>query len=146
MTATEPAATRTGEPILEVKGLGVHFWVDGSWYPAAIDLDYSVLPGEVMAIVGESGSGKSSSSMALMGLLPSNARVSGSIKLRGREIANLRGAQLRRLRGKDSTRSTRSGSRSSRRSAASSRSAPPRRATARSNCSGWSRSPTRRPR
>ncbi|MEN9621436.1 MAG: hypothetical protein RL499_1629, partial [Actinomycetota bacterium] len=55
--------------------------------------------GEVLAIVGESGSGKSSSSMALLGLLPSTARVSGSIKLLGREIGNLDKRDLRTVRG-----------------------------------------------
>ncbi|GAA4179608.1 ABC transporter ATP-binding protein [Gryllotalpicola koreensis] len=88
-------------PILEVKDLGVDFWVDGTWYPAAVHMDYTVAPGEVLAIVGESGSGKSSSSMALLGLLPSNSRVSGSIKLNGRELAGLTEGQLRQIRGKD---------------------------------------------
>jgi peptide/nickel transport system ATP-binding protein len=95
------SATSTTAPILKVENLCVDFWVSGEWYPAAIDLDYEVLPGEVMAVVGESGSGKSSSAMALMGLLPGNSRVSGSIKLSGREVAGLEGAALRRLRGKD---------------------------------------------
>lgn len=89
------------QPILKVEGLDVDFWVDGVWYPAAIGMDYQVLPGEVLAIVGESGSGKSSSSMALMGLLPSNARIRGSIELQGREVGGLTGAKLRQLRGKD---------------------------------------------
>jgi peptide/nickel transport system ATP-binding protein len=88
-------------PILEVTGLGVDFWVDGQWYPAAIDMNYSVRPGEVLAIVGESGSGKSSSSMALLGLTPPNGRISGSIKLNGRELAQLTGSKLRNVRGKD---------------------------------------------
>jgi peptide/nickel transport system ATP-binding protein len=91
----------TQGPILEVKNLGVDFWVDGTWYPAATNMDYTVAPGEVLAIVGESGSGKSSSSMALLGLLPSNSRVSGSIKLNGRELAGLTEGQLRQIRGKD---------------------------------------------
>jgi peptide/nickel transport system ATP-binding protein len=99
--ATTPSKYPTGSPILEVKGLGVDFWVDGTWYPAAIDMNYDVQPGEVLAIVGESGSGKSSSSMALLGLLPSNARVSGSIKLKGREITTLSDRQLRMIRGRD---------------------------------------------
>ncbi len=94
-------ANASGSPILEVKDLGVDFWVDGTWYPAAIGMNYDVHPGEVLAIVGESGSGKSSSSMALLGLLPSNARVSGSIKLKGREITTLSDRQLRMVRGRD---------------------------------------------
>jgi peptide/nickel transport system ATP-binding protein len=88
-------------PVLEVRGLGVDFWVDGTWYPAAIDMSYEIQRGEVLAIVGESGSGKSSSSMALLGLLPANARVTGSIKLTGRELTELTPSQLRRVRGKE---------------------------------------------
>jgi peptide/nickel transport system ATP-binding protein len=84
-----------------VHDLGVDFWVDGTWYPAAIGMNYDVHPGEVLAIVGESGSGKSSSSMALLGLLPSNSRVHGSIKLKGREITTLSDRQLRMVRGRD---------------------------------------------
>ena len=97
---TDPM-TPANNPILEVKDLGVDFWVDGTWYPAAIGMNYDVQPGEVLAIVGESGSGKSSSSMALLGLLPSNARVNGSIKLKGREITTLSDRQLRMIRGRD---------------------------------------------
>ena len=92
-------ATLTSETVLEVSGLGVDFWVDGTFYPAAIDLDYVVKRGEVLAIVGESGSGKSSSSMALLGLLPANAKVSGSIKLLGRELRGIPENELRDVRG-----------------------------------------------
>ena len=91
----------TEAPILEVSDLGVDFWVDGTWYPAAMHMDYTVGPGEVLAIVGESGSGKSSSSMALLGLLPPNSRVSGSIKLNGRELGGLSEGQLRQVRGRE---------------------------------------------
>lgn len=48
-----------GEPALEVEGLNVSFYVDGEWYPAAVDVSYQVKPGEVLAIVGESGDRKS---------------------------------------------------------------------------------------
>lgn len=96
MSSTTSTAVET---VLEVSGLGVDFWVDGEFYPAAVGLDYTVKRGEVMAIVGESGSGKSSSSMALLGLLPPTARVSGSIKLLGREIGELDKRELRRVRG-----------------------------------------------
>ena len=93
------AATSTAETVLEVVDLGVDFWVDGTFYPAAIDLNYTVRRGEVLAIVGESGSGKSSSSMALLGLLPPNAKVSGSIKLLGRELQGIPQSELRGVRG-----------------------------------------------
>jgi len=89
------------ETILEVQNLGVEFWVEGEFYPAAIDMNYVVRRGEVLAIVGESGSGKSTSSMALLGLLPENARVTGSIKLLGRELRGVDDATLRSLRGNE---------------------------------------------
>ena len=89
------------ETILEVENLGVEFWVEGEFYPAAIDMNYVVRRGEVLAIVGESGSGKSTSSMALLGLLPENARVTGSIKLLGRELRGVDDATLRALRGNE---------------------------------------------
>ena len=94
----EPTAVA---PILEVRGLGVDFWVEGEWYPAAIDMDYEVRPGEVLAIVGESGSGKTQSSMALIGLLPANGRAKGSAKLDGVELIGASSGRLRHVRGKD---------------------------------------------
>lgn len=96
----QPTEPRTAaEPILKVRNLGVEFWVDGEWYPAAIDMSYDVHPGEVVAIVGESGSGKTQSSMSLIGLLPANGRTSGSAKLGGRELVGLTHSQLRHVRG-----------------------------------------------
>jgi len=91
----------TQEVILKVENYNVEFWVDGVWYPAAIDMNYEVHAGEVLAIVGESGSGKSSSSMGLMGLLASNARVSGSVKVKGKEMLGISTSQLRKYRGKE---------------------------------------------
>ena len=93
--------TISQEVILKVQDYNVEFWVDGVWYPAAIDMNYEVHAGEVLAIVGESGSGKSSSSMGLMGLLASNARVSGSVKVKGQEMLGIPNSQLRKYRGKE---------------------------------------------
>ena len=85
--------------ILEVKDLGVDFWVEGEWVPAAKNLSYEIAAGEVLAIVGESGSGKSASSMALLGLTPQNGRVFGSVKLDGEELVTATSKRLRELRG-----------------------------------------------
>jgi peptide/nickel transport system ATP-binding protein len=85
--------------VLDVNGLNVDFFVDGKWYPAAIDLSYQVKAGEVLAIVGESGSGKTQSSMSILGLLPRNGRAYGSAKLRGRELIGLTQRQLSTVRG-----------------------------------------------
>ncbi len=88
-------------PLLEVSGLSVDFAVDNFWVPAAKSLDYVVNAGKALAIVGESGSGKSASSMAMLDLLPSNARIRGSVKLGGREIIGLKKDQLQRVRGSE---------------------------------------------
>jgi peptide/nickel transport system ATP-binding protein len=87
--------------VLEVRDLSVDFGVDKKWVPAAIGLNYEVRAGEVLAIVGESGSGKSASSMALLGLLPSNSRVRGSVKLSGKELLGEKSGNIREVRGKD---------------------------------------------
>jgi peptide/nickel transport system ATP-binding protein len=90
-----------GAVVLEVRDLSVDFGVDKAWVPAAVGLNYEVRAGEVLAIVGESGSGKSASSMALLGLLPSNSRVSGSVKLSGKELLGADASNIRSVRGKD---------------------------------------------
>jgi peptide/nickel transport system ATP-binding protein len=89
------------DAVLKVSGYNVDFWVDGVWYPAAIDMNYEIRPGEVLAIVGESGSGKSSSSMGLMGLLSTNARTSGSVMVKGVEMLGAKPKQLQKFRGKE---------------------------------------------
>ncbi len=89
------------EPVLKVSNYNVDFWVDGVWYPAAIDMNYEVYPGKTLAIVGESGSGKSSSSMGLMGLLASNARTSGTVEVKGLDMLTASAATVRKYRGKE---------------------------------------------
>ena len=99
----EPGAGRPAAqgPVLEVRDLCVDFGVDKKWVPAAIDLNYEVNAGEVLAIVGESGSGKSASSMSLLGLLPSNSRVTGEVLLNGKSVLTMSPAKLRQIRGND---------------------------------------------
>ena len=89
------------EPVLKVHDFTVEFWVDGIWYPAAVNMNFEVNPGQVLAIVGESGSGKSTTAMGLMTLLASNARMSGSVKVKGQEMLGAKGSTLRKFRGKE---------------------------------------------
>ncbi|TFD73833.1 dipeptide ABC transporter ATP-binding protein [Cryobacterium gelidum] len=96
---TEQVTTTYSGPVLQVTDLTVHFGVDNVWVPAALKLNYSIERGKVLAIVGESGSGKSASSMAVLDLLPENSRISGSVKLSGRELMGLKPAQMHKVRG-----------------------------------------------
>ncbi|MFZ4117573.1 MAG: ABC transporter ATP-binding protein [Rhodoluna sp.] len=89
------------DAILKVENFSVEFWVEGVWYPAAIDMNFEVAAGEVLAIVGESGSGKSTTAMGLMGLLAPNARAQGSVKVKGVEMLNQPVSVLNKYRGKE---------------------------------------------
>ncbi|MFM8404668.1 MAG: dipeptide ABC transporter ATP-binding protein [Actinomycetota bacterium] len=89
------------EPVLKVKDFTVEFWVDGVWYPAAVDMNFELEPGRVLAIVGESGSGKSTTALGIVNLLSSNARMSGSVKVKGQEMIGARPQVLRKFRGKE---------------------------------------------
>jgi peptide/nickel transport system ATP-binding protein len=91
----------TNQPVLQVSNYNIDFWVEGVWYPAAIDMNFEVQAGKVLAVVGESGSGKTSIAMGLMDLLASNARVSGSVKVNGVEMVGAKNSLLRKTRGAD---------------------------------------------
>jgi peptide/nickel transport system ATP-binding protein len=89
------------QAVLKVADYSIDFWVEGVWYPAAIDMNFEVNAGKVLAIVGESGSGKSTTAMGLMDLLASNARISGSVKINGQEMVGAKPSQLRKARGRE---------------------------------------------
>lgn len=91
--------SRTTAPLLEVSDLRVSFPGEEGRVDAVRGVNFTVNDGEVLAIVGESGSGKSVSSMAVIGLLPEQARVQGSIRLRGRELLGLGDKEMSKLRG-----------------------------------------------
>jgi ABC-type glutathione transport system ATPase component len=62
-------------------------------------LDLEIGPGEVVGILGESGCGKSTLARSILGLLPHDARVEGSVRFRNEELLGLPQTQLRRIRG-----------------------------------------------
>ncbi len=88
-------------PLIEVRDLSVSFPQSSGTVHAVRGISYTVNEGEFLGIVGESGSGKSVSSMAIMGLLPHKAEVTGDVLLRGESLLNQDDRELSRLRGKE---------------------------------------------
>lgn len=82
---------------LEIKNLGIRF---GAGTPVR-DANLTIDPGQSVGIVGESGSGKSLTSLAIMGLLPNQAQVSGEIFWNGRNILRATMAERREIRGRE---------------------------------------------
>jgi oligopeptide/dipeptide ABC transporter ATP-binding protein len=87
-------------PLLEVRDLSVVFPTDDGPVKAVSNLSFDLNDHETLGIVGESGSGKSVTSMSILGLLPSSAIVTGSVKLRGRELVGLSDKAMQPIRGK----------------------------------------------
>jgi peptide/nickel transport system ATP-binding protein len=87
-------------PLLEVTDLSVTFPSEAGKVTAVRRLSYQVAPRQVLGIVGESGSGKSVSSLAVMGLLPPQALVTGSIRFQGQELLGRTDKELSQIRGK----------------------------------------------
>ncbi|MGW8886200.1 ABC transporter ATP-binding protein [Streptomyces sp. NPDC055749] len=100
-TVLEPVRDPVREPVLSVRDLAVSFRSDTRTVHAVDGVSFDLARGEVLAVVGESGCGKSVTSMAVMGLLPPTARVGGSIRLAGRELAGASEKELQKVRGKD---------------------------------------------
>jgi peptide/nickel transport system ATP-binding protein len=98
----EPGPGSDSEPFLTVENLTVQFPTADGLVQAVTDMSYSLRMGETLGIVGESGSGKSVSSMAVLGLHDvKRSRMTGSIRVGGREIIGASEKSMRRIRGND---------------------------------------------
>lgn len=86
-------------PILSVRDLNVSFASEAGRVHAVRGVSFDLEAGKTLGIVGESGSGKSVTSLAVMGLLDENAKVSGSIMFDGQELIGKTDAQLSTIRG-----------------------------------------------
>jgi peptide/nickel transport system ATP-binding protein len=82
--------------LLEVDQLSIYFRDQA----VVRDLTFSVGQGEVLGLVGESGSGKSLTSLSILRLLDSAARVEGAIRFEGQDLLTLKPEQMRRYRGR----------------------------------------------
>lgn len=93
--------TRNEEPILEVRNLSIAFPAAHGEVNIVDDVSFTVAPGQTMGLVGESGCGKSLISMAIMGLLPPTARITGEILFDGRNVLEMKPEEHNALRGHD---------------------------------------------
>ena len=73
-------------PLLDVRNLSIEFVTAQGMMTAVRDVSFHIGAGEVLGLVGESGSGKSVSALAILRLLPPQARIRGSIQFRGEEL------------------------------------------------------------
>lgn len=96
----ETTTTPVGDVVLEVDDLNVTFPSDDGPVTAVRGVSYQLRRGQSLGIVGESGSGKSVTSLAVMGLLPQTAEVTGSVRLAGEELLGKRDAEMSKVRGK----------------------------------------------
>jgi peptide/nickel transport system ATP-binding protein len=85
--------------LLAVEDLSVDLAVPGGYRRVVRDVSFAIEEGQSLGVVGESGSGKTISALAVMGLLPDGAKVSGAIRFEGRDIARASEAEMQRLRG-----------------------------------------------
>ena len=86
-------------PLLEVRNLTVEFVTQQGSVTAVRDVSFQIAPGEVLGLVGESGSGKSVTALAIMRLLPPQARVTGGVHFGDDGLLTLPEPQMRRIRG-----------------------------------------------
>jgi peptide/nickel transport system ATP-binding protein len=91
---TEPQSSL----VIETSGLSVTFPTTDGDVRAVRDLSFGLERGETIGIVGESGSGKSTVALAILGLLPKYAKVTGSVRCMGRELIGLREEDLAKIR------------------------------------------------
>jgi ABC-type microcin C transport system duplicated ATPase subunit YejF len=91
----------SAESLLQIRSLAVHYSsADGQVQLHALaGVDLDVAAGECLGLVGESGSGKTAMLLSTLGLLPANARLGGSIRFHGAELAGMPSRQLNAIRG-----------------------------------------------
>ncbi len=96
----ESQAQVEAPPLLSVRGLNVRFGHGRMAEHAVRGLSFDLARGRTLALVGESGCGKSSTALAIMGLLPPHAGVTGSILFDGQDLLAMPERALRGLRGR----------------------------------------------
>ncbi|WP_283641277.1 ABC transporter ATP-binding protein, partial [Mesonia mobilis] len=89
-------------PLLHIHQISIGFQTDNGFRETLQQVDFQLYKNEILGIVGESGSGKSLTSLAVLGLLPSSAKITeGEILYNGDDLSTLSTKQLRKIRGKE---------------------------------------------
>ncbi|MBX3510845.1 MAG: ABC transporter ATP-binding protein, partial [Hyphomonadaceae bacterium] len=88
------------ESVLEISNLAVTFDTPDGEVEAVKGVSFAIQQGECLGIVGESGSGKSQTFLSAFGLTSTNAKVTGSVKFKGREVLGLARKELDTVRGR----------------------------------------------
>jgi oligopeptide/dipeptide ABC transporter ATP-binding protein len=91
----------TGSSLLSIRDLRVTFPTHDGDVQAVRGVDLDVDAGELVGVVGESGSGKSVTFLAVMGLLPKSAKITGSVIVGGRDVLAAPSSEWRAMRGKE---------------------------------------------
>ncbi|MFJ4045426.1 dipeptide ABC transporter ATP-binding protein [Microbacterium sp. NPDC089987] len=92
-------STPTSKTVLSVRDLKVSFASEAGRVDAVRGVSFDLEAGKTLGIVGESGSGKSVTSLAIMGLLDENAKITGSIQFEGQELLGKSDKQMSMIRG-----------------------------------------------
>lgn len=91
------------EALLQINGLKTYFYLDDKKIAKAVDgIDFSIYPGETVALVGESGSGKSITSLSIMQLINKPGKIKeGTVIFNGEDLVKLSDKQMAKVRGND---------------------------------------------
>jgi ABC-type dipeptide/oligopeptide/nickel transport system ATPase component len=85
--------------LLQLENLNITFMTQTGQVAAVRDVSFSIPESGTLGLVGESGSGKSATALAILRLLPPQARISGEINFAGRSLPALSEEDMRRIRG-----------------------------------------------
>ena len=103
-TVIDPINTRVRDensPLLEIRDLEVGFQTQHGVVPAVRGVNFTLYPGQTLAIVGESGSGKTTTAQAIINLLANTGKVTaGQILFEGRDLTTLREKEMQDVRGR----------------------------------------------
>jgi len=100
MTATLSAEKTAPVPVLRVRDLTIAIGARKNPKRIVTGISFDLIPGRIQGLAGESGSGKTVSSLAILGLLPANAAVGGSIELDGTQLIGMSRRALNDIRGR----------------------------------------------